>query len=1815
MSNSYRIRTTPGVDKSIRVRIDQDFEYLEILSLKLLQSQVYTRKCTDYGVIVGRVSVNNGFGIPNAKVSIFIPLSSDDEINKPILADLYPYKTLSQVNDVGYRYNLLPTEQSYSNHVPTGSFFTKNEVLTNSTKIEIYDKYFKYNAVTNESGDYMIFGVPVGSQTIVVNVDLSDIGEFSLSPQDMIRMGIATPVQVNGTKFKSSTNINELPQIITINRTLEVEPLWGDESTCSLGITRTDFDLSSEKNVNIQPTSIFMGSMISSNEDQALKLKCKPALKSGQLCSLISGPGQIQAIRQTIYTDTKGRPALEVADFEEGGQVIDDNGTWMFDVPMNLDYVVTNEFGEQVISKDPKKGIPTKGKYRFKIVWNQPPSLGERVKRASFLVPNIKEYGWATADGIDPLTGKKVNLATGFGNGDNPCTYSSTVPTTNNGRAAKASYAFSLDWDDYGEKDASGVLTTTGEKMVLEGVNCQDRFYEMQYNKVFTVSQLISEYRKGSLNNRIVAIKNILDDTCESTNNKFPSNDGMYRLDIIFLLFQFLMLIAYPLLYFIIFLSHLFFWILCNIIKPIVTVIRDSICRMSKKSLLDFLVPTCEKLDGTVKDMEDKCQNTFLKLPNITYPDCELCSCDPQEPVAGKAEPGSALENAQTSNSSFGDLVNYGSFKGPYSEGSGSWIGGRAGVFSRGRIFDNPIITGLEPQNPLTLNSKGTPEDLKRDDCVLSCVRTLSTDLPWHERFNLFNTKAKYFDESGSNPGGGVNQIAARFNLDMNGGSLPSTPNSLTGTKYHLDNVIAVLVDSGDSGKFPPGTLLSFVDPTISKDVNLTNVFPANDFGTNSILGKNIGTPYLGDPKINIVQKVVTYANPNGTNTANPTVTYDITGSSETTYHKFAMDLEYCQVIDNVSVSQYFAAAISPDLPNSFYTRVLNGGYRIINTDDNFSKKIDYVVGSGINSGGTPGPIRAYYDKSDDLRVIFMVRGVDPNSPKTNISYDLSKLYGKKNFGYVIKDVKGRMNIPIQGGFTCVDHKVTSSTSFYHESFMWGPSVTSPGVPVGTNPVTQSPYVPNTADPNYRPANWGCFTPFSTKNHLFYSRIDGADASYLNNLAHPLGLPSSSVGDLVNGGSSLTVNSSVGMVENLGWTNGYGVYYYIRNNGCVGIKANLPTDDDGTNGQISIKHNRGYFDNERLDGGNVGLLRTGDINNCDFKPGDINKLSLYVSITYKSGGYSADMNISLGSNSRQIVMRSDRLPSSSNEELGPGNVSYTLMANNSFGFFIISDDGSVTSLSTISTVDGVGGSADSLLANAEVSCGGDLLSTFSCENLVPLRCYYYDPSKTRMTFWPRPVPMSNSGGGGCYSNGESGASDYGPQPKTILEGGCYMLVTVPFKTLKLDLFTLLPEWRARTLVSFAACRNVFAHYFTNNWVNGTLFAFAFTNSRRFTPASTTPIANANKPYNCYCKNNIFFNQDSNNFYYRVTPYNNTNDSYVGRLNPVNWLTKNTFGGNRKNLMYPTTVMDLGPRDIYTQEIVFSNDYDGYVMKNLNASSFQDVSDLLNTFIISRLTNRSFLSKLIATPSIKKFFSRENLKIDGDYAQLLSINSEIGTVGFSDENYDSCDLFYNGGTIDNGVFGVYFSSNTQVRDYLTPKRNIINEDAPITLSDCAFEAIKVKTQVVPFYQWFIKPNTGEDKDFASGGSLYGPGPTDSIFGSQFNDWSTEPYSGTSFFNYGYQNLDRLLRNSRYFRTNGSSVTKYYRGNIYSVDNSLIQSGDLQYWDKNSAPDSSIPQAERVINTGAPYHFYFGLNIGKSAFDRFTKKWIDTEVTTD
>ena len=85
-----------------------------------------------------------------------------------------------------------------------------------------------------------------------MDLDLSNIGQFSLRPSDLIRMGMGVPSQFNGQQFKASEDLNSLPQIVNSVKEIDVTPFWGDNDLCNVGITRSDFDLR-DLGIEIEP--------------------------------------------------------------------------------------------------------------------------------------------------------------------------------------------------------------------------------------------------------------------------------------------------------------------------------------------------------------------------------------------------------------------------------------------------------------------------------------------------------------------------------------------------------------------------------------------------------------------------------------------------------------------------------------------------------------------------------------------------------------------------------------------------------------------------------------------------------------------------------------------------------------------------------------------------------------------------------------------------------------------------------------------------------------------------------------------------------------------------------------------------------------------------------------------------------------------------------------------------------------------------------------------------------------------------------------------------------------------------------------------------------------------------------------------------------------------------------------------------------------------------------------------------------------------------------------------------------------------------
>ena len=1710
MGQSYRIRTELGINKTINVQLDQEFEQLEILSLKLQQEDVYNRSCADYGVIVGRVTANNGFGLPNARVSIFIPISNID-VSNPIISSIYPYKSPNDTNEDGYRYNLLPYMKSYSAHAATGTLPSRMDVLTETTTIEIYDKYYLLTSKTNESGDYMIMGVPIGFQTVVMDVDLSDIGEFSLTPQDLIRMGLATEGQVAGNRFKTSTDLSSLPQIINSVKQLEISPLWGEPDICDIAINRLDFDLRDDSNVDIQPTAVFMGSIYSTPDKFRVRKNARPKDNMGNLCSLQSGPGQILVIRQTIQQDDTGKPILEEFKLEQSGNIIDGDGVWLTELPMNLDYIITNEFGERVISNDPTLGIPTKSKYRFKIKWQQPPSLTD-VKRPYFLVPNIKEYGW-TSTVIDP------NLATNY---------------LDNTKLA-GSYYFGLDWTGYTNTQAA--------------INCEDTFYEFEFNRVYTVSGFIDQFKNG-FRGRFIGIKEIDSQDCDSI-NKFPVNEGFRNFDLIYFLFSILLTILQPV--------GLGVLVAAHIVLYIVNLVYDFLCWLSGVGIggvIDWYPFSsyskyCKKETGT------------FNLPMITYPDCQACECDGASVVTTRtqsplASPSSIFltpisDPAQYYNILEPIVAPYYPVDSPYlvpvvtnvteaiatnrnpaDKGPSKFKNGRS---------DPRVITGLvipsATSNPPYFGSNGFGYSIQ-------------TTIPLGVRINIFNTNNKYYEN--------VNRIKVTFAADSN-------------LNFHYDNTLTVLVLPDFIDNLESGSILSFINPTGSTDTNFlwsgntptttiegikgklqTDEFVMNvDYANPNDRLTNLSTSYVIPKNKNIqdfcfdsVVVDVTYLDGGAgtiiyrdcsnnshtiiTTTLGPQTIYDdncirlegFAGTAEYTVinsgdtcqrYTFASDIEYYQVLTAITISTTVINGVTNFIiPNASST---SGFLSELLTE---SKIESYVSVTSNTENG--------YRKWDDFsripatlfenfssqKVVILQRGVDPYSPLLTNKYSIGRIFGQDiddpNWTFTAST---RVNIPVQkapaGSTTTVAQHNNQNNIFFQSKFF------KPGVIGSTTPGLQ-------------------YSAFTTSNVGYYGALDSSNRFiYLNSSNSNATLQTTQVTEPIS--YSNILKGVISQTDNV-------LYSATIGNNFYDSAENL------SGGAISLRSPQTTAVAELTWFGQVVAERTVIKTDSFFNFSPI----LYPTLT-GIGSLSI-------TNPVKNIMRSERLPSSDilDNSTALGFSNSLLQQNLDFGVYVISGGGDLITGPVLST----GGSQSTPDIEGQLAAGNVLESLTDCERMVSLTCY-----------------SGNSVNFGIKSGCEGSDN---------ITGGCYVFLKDPLTGLKADIRSY-SEWGFRFRFFYGLCRGVLAQSFTNNWVNGSLYMFPL--------QIDTYYDQENKPLPPdFAKQLAYFDGKTNNFYYRSSPYlsGTTSQRFIGR--PT---TDDRRPVNTRNLLFPTTIINLGIKDDFYQEIIFDPSAKAYIMGSLNPTSYSDTSDLVNLFVISRITDEGFVaqltSPLIGNNGLNQLFTRDfngGKRIDGDLAQSMSINSEYGVIPFSPEFYSVYgtpdDPVVILGSLSAPTMGVFFSSTTfdlQNKDFLTP--GVINF-RPSNNANAITYPYGIKSQYVPFYQWKLEQPSVQ-----------------SIFGSEKNNWDTRTnidVNDSGIFGYNYQSLSRRnLNTPSYFIGSNTQISDIYeRGYIFNVNNT----GLFSY---NAGTYSS------KFLVGAPFHFYFGINQGLTALDKFKTKYSISE----
>jgi hypothetical protein len=1848
MSSSYRIRTELGIDKVIQVKLEQNFDTLELLSLSINPNDTYIRACADYGVIVGRVFCNNGFGLPNAKISIFIALDEAD-INDTVISTLYPYRTINDVNEDGYKYNLLPYTPSYTGHIPVGTFPDRNDALTNKSVIQVYDKYFKFVVTTNGSGDFMILGVPPGQHTLFMQVDLSDIGEFSFTPADLIRIGRATESQVNGAQFKFSENYSELPQIVTISKTVQVAPFYGEQETCDYYIARTDFDLTAEAQVTISPTAVFMGSLLSTVDETKLGYnniynKCKIPKTMGDLCDLTSGPGQILAIRQSYRTDSDGLPILETVELENGGKVIDENGAWLLEVPMNLDYVYTDEEGNQQITQNPEVGIPTKGKYRFKVKWEQGPELSEATKRAYFLVPNVKEYGWTDSNdpyldyqfndqigtpvsisipsnspndngeyiylsdaGLNPNETNRVYRLTGTLNVENlqifysdgtqylsqniyPQDFTSlyfVYDRIDNGSNAiinflkidedrfllEQSYAFSLDWTDYANVSAA--------------INCEDTFMELKYNKVYTVSQLMDRYVSEKRAWNVTGIKNILDDKCTGEYNKFPTNDAFFRVNFTYIVYNIFFEIFRYVAMILMFLAHVlgFLWIiLLPVLLALITFIQLIIvgfCNFRNwvRSIFnrpDLECPEVLDLSGLIDNNPFK--NIGLPLLLYTEDGCERCNCrldDASGESLGDAQLTTVTQSSILINSTDFELYRNVSDNEQY----------LAGLYA-GNLANS--INGY-PQNRCPIVSVGQITETSNDgDNYTFNNWFFSSQIPYSEYLNTWWSKGRYFEpipQEELNPRSfyGSTRIRVTIEPDFN------DPN----TVYHMDNFQILLLES-QTEIIPAGKIISFQDKNLSNDLNFYD-----DENNN---------PFTSGKTNNLSSVTYKWTNPNN---AQPLyTTYNLTGFTELKKTSgFPADVEYFQVITGLTIGEYRDIIVNQTFGAVGNTSTLKKLWRYKISQYAFSEgtNLNCYDGRFRRGGYEYEEIQELIPNIDNYVILILMRGVDVHSPRVKQRIDLTQVL-KTGYSATLKPnndgtlpyipynqetmyVEGyyKMNVPLQpdNNYTqaCVRHNQIQNNN---SSDQFGGNIFF-------NSYAFS-YLPQL---NQNVWSLGRYKQFNTTLPYYYSSLDILTFGPNSNSVPP--------GFVNSGYTANAFNTDVGVLRKsplnlMGAT-------LSNSEFCGGSNGdgNCPNTTVTTYNGYTQATEDTYRSYQYLEGGafyqwyfNYTVLT----DNCTQSDGvwvpysygnALGRMRFFsptyrTTGSYQNGGYNGQLYDQIVmSNNAKIVMRTDRLPSSTSESLYGSN-SFMVHQNPVFAFYQLTDTGDPQELINVNQQNfSINDSTNQFIPYAEVS---DSLS--ECEKSVMLNCYELIDG----------VPT-------IKPNCEEIMNPIGPEKYFNYGTGCYNLVSRFFLTIGQDTKSII-EWSQRVKLNNAVCFNVFSHSFSNQWINGTLYAYPFNNKRVFAGPN-------NRAYSIFCKDTIYFHETSNNFYYRSSPWSVT-DGFVGKNNESS--VTNTSYGNNKFLQSPTTILDLGPKAYFIQELVNNDDYDGYIVSKIKSSSYNNVSEILNLFILSRLVNPNFIQFLFPTtpgvnegtndPTVRGFFKNRRWEnddtttvpslVDADYAQMISINSEFGIIPFSVSNYaQTIDSPYQpvilGDENDFPFFGLLLTGITQDRDYISPRRTIWNPQATIdTPQQYNFTEIPVKSQEVPFYLWkLIKMNNEENGQ---------PMDYGTIFGSQNNNWVTNYPDSTgefnnSFFQYKYQKLDRFNNTSRYFQVDGNLAANYR--------------GTLINFDSNNVPTDTIPTQNfnPQFLVGAPNHFYFGLKRGGSALDRFLIKYVNTE----
>lgn len=205
-------------DLYVNIFLNRTIDSLDTLNIYNIPINEIPKQESKTGVVFGKLEAIQKILDVNGK-KIRIPLR-----NVPI-AVFNPsedFPTISSLDQDANRIRLNIKENIF-----VGNYFNKESkqtdfnFLNDTSEIDkIPDKY-KYSSTTNENGEFIIFNVPVGTQTLMYEVDLLKQG---LTHDEIALNFFPYPVE-------DDPNVDSIPQYSFRQFPIEVVPAWGDFQT------------------------------------------------------------------------------------------------------------------------------------------------------------------------------------------------------------------------------------------------------------------------------------------------------------------------------------------------------------------------------------------------------------------------------------------------------------------------------------------------------------------------------------------------------------------------------------------------------------------------------------------------------------------------------------------------------------------------------------------------------------------------------------------------------------------------------------------------------------------------------------------------------------------------------------------------------------------------------------------------------------------------------------------------------------------------------------------------------------------------------------------------------------------------------------------------------------------------------------------------------------------------------------------------------------------------------------------------------------------------------------------------------------------------------------------------------------------------------------------------------------------------------------------------------------------------------------------------------------------------------------------------